>query len=310
MNAYVLSIATLIAIYAILSVSLSLLVGHTGIFSMAHAALFGVGAYTYAVLTVQFGWAPGPALVVALLLAALAGAVMAIPSLRVSGDYFLVASFALQVVAGSVFENWTSVTGGTGGIPGIERPAMGPLDFGDSGAFLGLAVVVALLVVAVSLWLVRSPYGRMLHVVRDDEVVAATLGKPVRFAKVSVTVLAGAFAGLAGVLYAQYLLYLSPGTFEVATSVSIITMVVLGGMTSVVGAVIGAAVIVLIPQGLRQLDIASSVAGPLEQVFFGLLLILLMFVRPQGLLGGSRRRPTRSADAVGDAAEGKAVHAA
>ncbi|WNV76629.1 branched-chain amino acid ABC transporter permease [Geodermatophilus sp. DSM 44513] len=310
MNEYILSIATLIAIYAILSVSLSLLVGHTGIFSMAHAALFGVGAYTYAVLTVQLGWGPGPALVVALLLAALAGAVMAIPSLRVSGDYFLVASFALQVVAGSVFENWTSVTGGTGGIPGIQRPTIGPLDFGDNTAFLGLAVAVAVLVVAVSLWLVRSPYGRMLHVVRDDEVVAATLGKPVRFAKVSVTVLSGAFAGLAGVLYAQYLLYLSPGTFEVATSVSIITMVVLGGMTSVAGSVIGAAVIVLIPQGLRQLDIASSVAGPLEQVFFGLLLVLLMFVRPQGLLGGSRRRPRPATDDVGDAARGETVHAA
>ncbi len=310
MNDYVLSIATLIAIYAILSVSLSLLVGHTGIFSMAHAALFGVGAYTYAVLTVQLGWGPGPALVVALLLAALAGAVMAIPSLRVSGDYFLVASFALQVVAGSVFHNWTSVTGGTGGIPGIERPTIGPLDFGENGPFLGLAVVIAAAVAAVSLWLVRSPYGRMLHVVRDDEVVAATLGKPVRFTKVSVTVLSGAFAGLAGVLYAQYLLYLSPGTFEVATSVSIITMVVLGGMTSVVGSLIGAAVIVLIPQGLRQLDIASSAAGPLEQVLFGLLLILLMFVRPQGLLGGPRRRPTPQTGDVGDAAEGAPVHAA
>ncbi len=310
MNTYFLSIATLIAIYAILSVSLSLLVGHTGIFSMAHAALFGVGAYTYAVLTVQLGWGPGPALVVALLLAALAGAVMAIPSLRVSGDYFLVASFALQVVAGSVFHNWTSVTGGTGGIPGIERPTLGPLDFGENGPFLALAVVIAAAVAGVSLWLVCSPYGRMLHVVRDDEVVAATLGKPVRFAKVSVTVLSGAFAGLAGVLYAQYLLYLSPGTFEVATSVSIITMVVLGGMTSVLGSLIGAAVIVLIPQGLRQLDIASSAAGPLEQVLFGLLLILLMFVRPQGLLGGSRRRPTPKKDDVGDAAEGAPVHVA
>jgi branched-chain amino acid transport system permease protein len=310
MNGYFLSVATLIAIYSILSVSLSLLVGHTGIFSMAHAALFGVGAYTYAVLTVQYGWGPGPALLVAVLLAALAGAVMAIPSLRVSGDYFLVASFALQVVAGSVFENWTSVTGGTGGIPGIQRPTIGALDFGDSGAFLGLCVVVALLVAAVSLWLVRSPYGRMLHVVRDDEVVAATLGKPVRFAKVSVTVLSGAFAGLAGVLYAQYLLYLSPGTFEVATSVSIITMVVLGGMTSVVGSVIGAAVIVLIPELLGQLDIASSAAGPLEQVLFGLLLILLMFVRPQGLLGGSRRRQTPAKNDIGDTAKGETLHVA
>jgi branched-chain amino acid transport system permease protein len=310
MNDYFLSIATLIAIYSILSVSLSLLVGHTGIFSMAHAALFGVGAYSYSVLTVQLGWGPGPALVVALLLAALAGAVMAVPSLRVSGDYFLVASFALQVVAASVFENWTAVTGGTGGIPGIERPTVGPLDFGSNDAFLGLVVVVALAVAALSTWVVRSPYGRMLHVVRDDEVVAATLGKPVRFAKVSVTVLSGAFAGLAGVLYAQYLLYLSPGTFEVATSVSIITMVVLGGMTSVLGSVIGAAVIVLIPQGLQQLDIATSVAGPLQQVMFGALLIVLMFVRPQGLLGGARRRPTLQKNDVGGTAEGAVVHAA
>lgn len=310
MNDYVLSVATLIAIYSILAVSLSLLVGHTGIFSMAHAALFGVGAYTYAVLTVQYLWAPGPALLAAVALAALAGAVMAVPSLRVSGDYFLVASFALQVVAASVFENWKSVTGGTGGIPGIQRPAAGALDFGEDEAFLALAVVVALLVAAVSLWIVRSPYGRMLHVVRDDEVVAATLGKPVRATKVWITIVSGAFAGVAGVLYAQYLLYLSPGTFEVATSVTIITMVVLGGMTSVVGSVIGAAVIVLIPQGLQQLDLGSSVAGPLEQMFFGGLLIGLMFVRPQGLLGGGRR-PSRSAKSrVGGAAEESVAHAA
>lgn len=310
MNDYVLSVATLIAIYSILAVSLSLLVGHTGIFSMAHAALFGVGAYTYAVLTVQYAWTPGPALLAAVVLAALAGAVMAVPSLRVSGDYFLVASFALQVVAASVFENWKSVTGGTGGIPGIQRPAMGALDFGEDEAFLALAVVVALVVAALSLWIVRSPYGRMLHVVRDDEVVAATLGKPVRLTKVSVTILSGGFAGVAGVLYAQYLLYLSPGTFEVATSVTIITMVVLGGMTSVVGSVIGAAVIVLIPQGLQRLDLGSSIAGPLEQMFFGVLLIVLMFVRPQGLLGGDRRPSRSRKDRVGGPAEESVVHAA
>lgn len=309
MSDYVLSVGTLIAIYSILAVSLGLLVGHTGIFSMAHAALFGVGAYAYAVLTVQYAWGPGPALLAAVVLAALAGAVMAVPSLRVSGDYFLVASFALQVVAASVFENWTSVTGGTGGIPGIQRPALGALDFGENGPFLGLTVVVAVLVAAVSMWLVRSPYGRMLHVVRDDEVVAATLGKPVRFAKISVTVLSGAFAGLAGVLYAQYLLYLSPGTFEVATSVIIITMVVLGGMTSVVGSVIGAAVIVLIPQGLQRLDL-GSVAGPLEQVFFGALLIVLMFVRPQGLLGGDRPPARARRSRTGGSAEESVVHAA
>jgi branched-chain amino acid transport system permease protein len=310
MSEYVLSIATLIAIYAILSSSLGLLVGHTGIFSMAHAALFGVGAYGFAALTVKAEWPVLPAVLAALLLSAVAGGVMAVPSLRVSGDYFLVASFALQVVAASVFENWKSVTGGTGGIPGISRPTVGPVDFGDNDAFLALSVVVALAVVLISLWVVRAPYGRMLHVIRDDEVVAATLGKPVRNAKVAVTVLAGAFAGLAGVLYAQYLLYLSPGTFEVATSVAIITMVVLGGMTSVVGSVIGAAVIVLIPQGLQQLDLGSSVAGPLQQVLFGVLLIVLMFVRPQGLLGRPLKASATRKGRVGGSAEEVPVHAA
>lgn len=285
MSPYLLSVCTLIAIYSILSVGLGLLVGHTGIFSMAHAALFGVGAYTSAALTVKAGWGVLPALAAAVALAAVAGAVMAVPSLRVSGDYFIVASFALQVVASSVFHNWHSVTGGTGGIPGVLRPVVGGMDFSSDEAFLGLCVAVALVVIGVSAWLVRSPYGRMLHVVRDDELVAATLGKPVRLTKMSVTVLAGAFAGLAGVLYADYLMYLSPDAFEVAASVSIITMVVVGGMTSVPGTVIGAAVIVLLPEGLKELNLADSVAGPLQQVLFGLLLIALMFLRPQGLLG-------------------------
>lgn len=225
---------------------------------------------------------------------------MAIPSLRVSGDYFIVASFALQVVASSVFQNWHSVTGGTGGIPGVLRPVVGGLDFSSDEAFLVLCAAAALIVIAIALWLVHSPYGRMLHVVRDDELVAATLGKPIRLAKVSITVLSGAFAGLAGALYGDYLMYLSPGAFDVAASVSIITMVVVGGMTSVPGTVIGAAVIVLLPEGLKALNLGETVAGPLQQILFGVLIIVLMFLRPQGLVGQplrvkAPRRPSQKA---------------
>lgn len=296
MSPYVLSLLISIAIFAMLSVSLSLLIGHLGIFSMAHAALFGVGAYTFAFLTVQHGWSALTATAVAVAVTAFAGAVMAVPSLRVAGDYFIVASFALQIVASSVFSNWTSVTGGTGGVPGIMRPIVGPFDLFADQPFLMYSVLVMLLVMGLAVWLVRSPYGRMMHAIRDDEVVAATMGKPVRSTKMLVTVLAGAFAGLGGVVYGQYLMYISPGSFEVATSVSIITMVVVGGMTSVVGAAIGAAIIVLIPQLLQQVNLAQSVAGPLEQVLFGLLLVVLMFTRPQGLLadkphGRKRRTP-------------------
>jgi branched-chain amino acid transport system permease protein len=294
MSPYVLSILISIAIFAILSVSLSLLIGHLGIFSMAHAALFGIGAYTFAFTTVNQGWSAIAATAAAVLLTATAGAIMAVPSLRVAGDYFIVASFALQVVASSIFANWTSVTGGTGGIPGIMRPVLGPFDLFVDQTFFFFSLLILLVVFALSLWLVRSPYGRMMHAIRDDEVVAATMGKPVRSTKMLVTVLAGAFAGLGGVVYAQYLMYISPGSFEVGTSVSVITMVVVGGMTSVVGAVIGAVIIVLIPQLLQQVNLAQSVAGPLEQVLFGLLLVVLMFTRPQGLLGDKPRNRKRS----------------
>lgn len=289
MNAYVLSVATLISIYAILAVSLSFLIGHLGIFSLAHAALFGVGGYAAAILTVKMGWPFLPSLIAAVFFTGLAGAILAIPSLRVSGDYFIMASFALQIVFESIFANWTEVTGGTGGIPGVLRPAIGRLDFSSDEAFLVLTSSVAILVILVSVWLVRSPYGRMLHVIRDDEVVAAILGKAVRSTKVMVTVFSGALAGLAGVFFGEYLMYLSPDSFGVATSISIITMVVMGGMTSVVGSAVGAVVIVLLPQFLQQIDLAQSIAGPLEQVLFGLLLIILMYVRPQGLFGQSLR---------------------
>lgn len=302
MSPYILSLLISIAIFAILSISLSLLIGHLGIFSLAHAALFGVGAYTFAYLTVMQGWTAPPATIAAVALTALAGAVMAVPSLRVAGEYFIVASFALQIVASSVFANWTSVTGGTGGIPGIMRPKIGPLDLFADEPFLVYAIVMLVLVAALALWVVRSPYGRMMHVIRDDEMVAATMGKPVRSTKMLVTVLAGAFAGLAGVVYGQYLMYISPDTFEVATSVSIITMVVVGGMTSVLGAAVGGAIIVLIPQLLQQVDLAQSVAGPLEQALFGLLLVILMFTRPQGLLADKPRARKRRTPAAGGGA--------
>ncbi|WP_022884413.1 branched-chain amino acid ABC transporter permease [Glaciibacter superstes] len=298
----VISSLTLIAIFGILSVSLGLLTGHLGIFSMAHAALFGIGAYTSAFLTVKLQWDVLPALVVAVLVAGLAGAIMAIPSLRVTGDYFLVASFALQVVASSVFQNWRSVTGGTDGIPGILRPSVGPLEFFTEGAFLVLCLIAVVVVTAFTWFIVHSPFGRMLHVIRDDEMVAATMGKPIASTKVLVTVVSGGFAGAAGVLYGQYLMYISPGSFEVSTSVTIVTMIVVGGMTSVPGTLLGAAIITLIPEAFKFLQLPYSVAGPLQQVFFGLLLVVLMFVRPQGMFGelsqGQRWRRDRTNDAT------------
>lgn len=301
---WLVSILTLIGIFGILSVSLGLITGHLGTFSMAHAALFGVGAYTYAYLTVHHGINWVVAVIAAMVVAALAGGVMAVPSLRVSGDYFLVASFALQVVASSIFENWTPVTGGTAGVPGILRPMAGGLDFTSDAGFLLLVAIATALVTALAWFVVRSPYGRMMHVVRDDVTVAATMGKPIALTKVSMTMLSGAMAGLAGALYGQYLMYISPSSFDVHVSVTIITMIVIGGMTSVPGNIVGAALILLVPEGLRYLQMPPDVAGPAQQVLFGVLIVVLMFLRPEGLFGerlstmGRRRKREIAIDSV------------
>jgi branched-chain amino acid transport system permease protein len=292
MSPVVISLLTSISIFGILAVSLGMLTGHLGIFSMAHAALFGIGAYTFAFLTVKAEWDQIPAAILAVVVAGLGGIIMAIPALRVTGDYFLVASFALQVVATSVFENWTPVTGGTAGIPAIERPAVGSITFQGNASFLSICILALVLITALTWFVVRSPFGRMLHVIRDDETVAATMGKPIIKTKLVVTMVSGMFAGVAGVLYGQYLQYISPGSFEIATSVAIITMIVVGGMTSVIGTVVGAAIITLIPELFKLISLPTAIAGPMEQVFFGLLLIVLMFVRPQGMFGErvNRRR--------------------
>lgn len=299
---FIVSLITMICIFGILSVSLGFMTGHLGIFSMAHAALFGLGAYTYAFLTVRAEVNVALAVLAAMAVAALGGAIMAIPSLRVAGDYFLVASFALQIVATSLFENWTGVTGGTAGIPGILRPEIGPLSFVTDIDFMIICFVAVALVTLLTWFAVRSPYGRMLHVIRDDETIAATMGKPIASTKVTVVVVSAAFAGVAGVLYGQYLMYISPASFEVHVSVTIVTMIVVGGMNNVWGTLVGSAIILLIPETLRMLQMPADVAGPLQQVFFGVLLVVLMFVRPQGLFGErtvsmtgkkSRRRDTK-----------------
>ncbi|MBX5469693.1 MAG: branched-chain amino acid ABC transporter permease [Thermoleophilaceae bacterium] len=276
----------LIFIYAMLAVSLSLLLGHTGVFSMAHAALFGVGAYTYGVLTVKHGVPLLLACLAAVVACALVSALIAAPSLRVSGDYFVVASLGAQVVISDVLSNWDGVTGGPAGLPGILRPVIAGVDFSSDDSFLLLVAVISCLTVAVCAWVVRSPFGRTLHALRDDELAAAAMGKPTRRVKIIVATFAGGVAGLAGVLYSQYFFFLSPDTFVLSNSITVITMVVIGGMYTVTGSALGAAVILLLPELLKELDLEPSTAAALQQMIFGALLIAFMFVRPRGIFGG------------------------
>jgi branched-chain amino acid transport system permease protein len=283
-STYTIGILTLIAIYSMLSVSLSLVIGHTGIFSMATAGIFGVGAYTSAILTVEEHWAFIPAMLVAIVAGVIVSAVAAVPTIRVSGDYFIVASLALQIVIVDLIGNFGSYTGGSVGLAGVLRPTIGSLRFQGPTSFFFLTLVVAVIAVVICAVAAHSPFGRVLRSLSDDEVASASLGNRVVLPKLTVVLLNGGVAAAAGVLYAAYIQFLSTSSFSLDLSVVVVSMVVIGGERSVIGCIIGAALVVLLPQWLQDLNISSTLAGPTEQAIFGALLVAIVFFRPSGLV--------------------------
>lgn len=288
---YFISIATLALIYILLSVSLSLLVGHTGIFSLAQAGIFGIGAYTSAILTADHGVGFVPAGLAAIAAGVVVSAIMAIPSLRVSGDYFVVASLAMQTIVADSISHADSITHGTSGITGITRPVFGSVDLTGNLAYLEFVAVIVVIGTLLCAVVARSPFGRSLHALRDDELVATTLGKRAHRSKIVITMFVGAMAAVAGVLYAYYILFLSPDAFVLDVSITIMTMAIVGGMTSILGAALGAVIITLLPEGIKQLALSDSVKAALQQMIFGALLVIIMFLRPKGILGDVRFAP-------------------
>ncbi len=290
--AYLLHILILIGIYVILAESLNLIAGYAGLLSIAHAAFYGVGAYVAALLALHYAVPPWLTIPAGMLAAAAVGALVAWPALRVRDDYFVVATFAFQVIVFSVMNNWVALTGGPLGLPGIPRPDFFGLTVKSHGGFLLLTWFFAAAVLVVCWRLARAPFGRVLRALREDEVFAAALGKNVASFKVRVFAVGAAMAAVGGCLYAYYITFIDPTSFTVMESIFIISIVIVGGAGSLRGAALGAAVLVIMPEALRFLGLPSSVAANLRQIFYGLLLIWFMIFRPQGLIGefGFRRR--------------------
>ncbi len=280
------SYLALAAIYVVLGLSTNLLVGVVGIFSVSQAAVFGVGAYVVAHFLTAANPLPFlPALGIAALCCIALNILVTLPSLRVSGDYFVVTSFGIQLLATAVFTNWTGGTGGASGMPGIPPPDI----FGyqlQTTAQLMLLCLAALLFACLCFWLImRAPYGRLLRAIREDELAVAAAGKNVLRAKVSAAAVAGAFAGIAGGLYATFLSFIDPSSFDLDASILLLTMVVVGGARTLAGSIVGPFLLLALPQILSLLDIPTSIAATMRQLIYGLLLIAFMMFRPQGLLG-------------------------
>jgi branched-chain amino acid transport system permease protein len=286
-------VANLAAIYAILGLSLNLLVGYAGLFSMATGALYGVGAYAFALTTTKLGLPLPVTLLAAVLVPAAVGAVVAIPSLRISGDYLVIASFGLQTLIIAALTNLDGLTGGPGGIYGIPAPALGPLTpSADPASYLPLTLAAAVLVTLAMLALTRSPFGRALEMIRDDEIAAAAAGRNVVALKVTAFMISSGMAGIAGALYASYVSFIDPTSFAVLVSVFVLSIVVAGGAGTVRGSLVGAVAVVLLSESVRYVPVDDRLAGSIRQAVYGLLLIAVVFIRPRGLAGRSLgRRP-------------------
>lgn len=283
---FVLSFLVLAEIFSIVAISTNLLMGLVGIFSVAQAAIMGCGAYAYAVLA-SMGVPFLPALGGAMAIAAALNLLTALPSLRLAGDYFVITSFGTQLVATAVFINWAGMTGGAAGLRGIPVAELFGVSFVTSREFL-IVSTAALGLIATSFWLLlRSPYGRLLHAIRLDEIAVVASGRKVLRAKLGVSLVSGAYAGCAGALYAAYISFIDPVSFDIHVSVLVITMVVVGGARTLAGSILGPFLLLAIPQVLTMIDIPSTLLGPVRQLIYGLILIACVLWRPQGLAGKS-----------------------
>lgn len=287
---YLLHILVICGIYIILSLSLNLIVGYTGLAALGHAAFFCVGAYFSSLLALKFGVSPWIGLVVGAIAASVIGIIIGFPSIRLKGDYLALATFGVGVIVYSVAKNWVSVTRGSMGLPGIPVFSIFGLELSQIWLYLLLVAVFVAITIFIVQRIVNSPFGRILRSIREDEIAAEILGKNTVKYKLLVFVIGAFFAGIAGSLYAHYITFIDPSSFTVMESITILLMVIFGGMGSIRGSIIGAVILVVLPEILRFLGMPSFIAAPMRQMIYGFLLVFLMLKRPQGLTGTYRFR--------------------
>lgn len=282
---YLVHILIVVALYSILALSLDLVAGFTGLVSISQAAFYGLGAYTSALLTTRAGIPFVIGAPAGVLVAAVVSLPVSMATRRLRGDYFVVATLAFQMIAHSVLSNWTNVTGGARGVPGVPAPNLFGWPITSHATYLALCGVLALAAYLVVSRLSGGPLGRVLRAIREDEGVAASLGKNTARTKMGVFAVSAGLAATAGVLYAHYISYIDPSSFTLMESILVLSMVIVGGAGSRWGPVVGAAVLVLLPELLRFVGLPSSLAADLRQFLYGLLLVLMLLFRPQGLVG-------------------------
>lgn len=271
-------IMTLAAMYVVLALGLNIVVGQTGLLNLGYVAFYAIGAYTYAILNTRFGLSFWPGLLVGAGAAGVCAVLVGVVTLRLRGDYFAIVTLGLGEISRIVINNWDSMTGGPNGISDIGRPVLGGMVFSSHLHFYYLILAIAVVMIFGMHRLISSRVGRAWIAIREDETAAEAMGIDTFRMKLLAFVLGSLVAGLVGVFFAAKMAFVSPESFTFFESVIILCMVVLGGMGSIPGIVLGAFLLILLPEVFRGFQDYRMIA-------FGLALVLMMIFRPQGLLG-------------------------
>lgn len=277
---YIYTILVLIGIWIVLSTSFNLIIGYGGLISIAHPIFFALGAYASALLSLELGVPVVISIILGAAIALVFSIALSLPSLRVSGDYLLIASIGFQLGLLQIIRN-LDFMGASGGIMRIPRLIEGTA---EKPAYVVVVFVVAILVVLLVRWLVSGDYGRAITAMRDDEVAFTALGRNAMWIKISVFALGSGLAGIAGGLYAHFFRFISPDQFEIIASAAILTMVVVGGMGTTWGPIVGAILLTVLPQAITFLNLPPSILGPFQGILFTGLVLLFLFTRPAGII--------------------------
>ena len=280
---YIIRVAIMAGIFIILSLSLNLVTGYAGQFCLGWAAFYGVGAYTSALLVMKMNFSFWLTMPPGGLMAALFGIALGIPTMRLKDIYLAITTLGFGEIVRLTMVNWTDLTRGSMGLPGIPSPSLFGYEFASNIPYYYLILILVVITILAMRRIIDSRIGRALIAIREDDLAAKTMGIDITAYKVMAFAVGAFFAGIAGSFYAHYSSFIDPHTFSFSESISVLAMVVLGGMGSIRGAILGAVVLSMAPEILR--DVSEY-----RMIIFGLIMMIVMLVRPQGIMGKGRDR--------------------
>ncbi len=282
-NNYYIDILTITGIYTILALGLNIVVGLAGLLDLGYVAFYAIGAYSYGILNTEFGVPFWPALMIGAILSAFAGMLLGMITLRLRGDYLAIVTLGFLMIVHLILNNWDSLTRGPNGILGIKAPSIGRFVFSEPIHFYYLILALSIFAIFVINRINNSRIGRAWIAIREDEIAASAMGINITTMKILAFTLGASWAGIAGVFFAGRYAFISPESFTFLETVLVLSMVVMGGMGSIPGVIIGAALLIILPEVFRGLQDFRMLA-------FGGAMVLMMLFRPQGLIGNPRRR--------------------